>query len=261
MKLNLKKPIIFFDLETTGLSVTKDHIVQLSYIKVMPNGEEEEGDILINPGMPIPAETTAIHGITDEMVRDKETFAQMAKRLEQTFKGCDLAGYNSNRFDVPMLIEEFLHAGIKFDLSKVRCVDVQSIFYKKEPRTLTAAYKFYCGGKAFEGAHNAMNDIRATYEVLQAQLDRYANDEEEPVQNDIEWLGKYTRMNRNVDPMGAMVYDDKERPCFNFGKFKGRPVVEVLRQEPSYYAWFMNCDFAESSKQVLTQIKFSMMAK
>lgn len=260
MKLALKKPIIFFDLETTGLSVTQDRIVQIGYIKVQPNGTEEEGNILINPGRPIPKESSDIHHITDEMVADKPTFKQMAGRLEQIFKGCDLAGYNSNRFDVPMLIEEFLRADVKFDVSNVRFIDVQSIFYKKEPRTLSAAYRFYCG-EELEGAHSADADIRATYKVLQAQLDRYANDAEDPLQNDVAWLQEFTRMNRNADPMGAMVYDDKDRVCFNFGKHKGRPVLEVLDKEPSYYAWMMNGDFALSTKQVLTQIKLSMMMK
>lgn len=260
MKLSLKKPIIFFDLETTGLSITNDRIVQIGYIKVMPNGTEEEGNLLVNPECHIPEEVSAIHHITDEMVKDKPTFKQLAGRLEQIFKGCDLAGYNSNRFDVPLLIEEFLRADVKFDLSKVRFVDVQSIFYKKEPRNLSAAYRFYCG-KQLEGAHSADADIRATYEVLQAQLDRYANDEVDPLQNDIEWLQSYTRMNRNVDPMGAMVYDDQQRPCFNFGKYKGRLVTDVLTKDPSYYAWMINGDFARSTKQWITQIKLSMMAK
>lgn len=260
MKLSLKKPIIFFDLETTGLSITNDRIVQIGYIKVMPNGTEEEGNLLVNPECHIPEEVSAIHHITDEMVKDKPTFKQLASRLEQIFKGCDLAGYNSNRFDVPLLIEEFLRADVKFDLSKVRFVDVQSIFYKKEPRNLSAAYRFYCG-KDLEGAHSADADIRATYEVLQAQLDRYANDEVDPLQNDIEWLQSYTRMNRNVDPMGTMVYDDQQRPCFNFGKYKGRLVTDVLTKDPSYYAWMINGDFARSTKQWITQIKLSMMAK
>lgn len=260
MKLSLKKPIIFFDLETTGLSITNDRIVQIGYIKVMPNGTEEEGNLLVNPECHIPEEVSAIHHITDEMVKDKPTFKQLAGRLEQIFKGCDLAGYNSNRFDVPLLIEEFLRADVKFDLSKVRFVDVQSIFYKKEPRNLSAAYRFYCG-KQLEGAHSADADIRATYEVLQAQLDRYANDDVDPLQNDIEWLQSYTRMNRNVDPMGAMVYDDQQRPCFNFGKYKGRLVTDVLTKDPSYYAWMINGDFARSTKQWITQIKLSMMAK
>ena len=255
MKLNLRKPLIFFDLETTGISATKDRIVQLGYIKVMPNGSEEQGNFFINPEMHIPEEASAIHHITDEMVADKPTFKQMAGRLEQIFKGCDVAGYNSNRFDVPLLVEEFLRAGVKYDISKVRFIDVQNIFYKKEPRTLVAAYRFYCG-KELDGAHSAACAIRATYEVLQAQLDRY-----DDLENDVEWLQDFTRMNRNVDPMGAMVYDDKNRPVFNFGKYKARPVTEVLTQDPSYYSWMMNGDFALSTKHVLTQLKLAMMKK
>ena len=260
MQLHLTKPIIFFDLETTGLSVTHDRIVQLGYIKVLPNGVEEEGNLLFNPEMHIPEESSAVHHITDDMVQDKPTFGQYAGRLRQVFEGCDLAGYNSNRFDVPMLVEEFLRAGIKYDLRHVRCIDVQNIFYKKEPRTLVAAYRFYCG-KDLDGAHSADNDIRATYEVLQAQLDRYADDAVDPLQNDVEWLQQFTRMNRNVDPMGTMVYDDQNRPCFNFGKHKGCPVTEVLTKEPTYYAWMINGDFARSSKEMLTQIKLSMFNK
>lgn len=253
MKLNLKKPLIFFDLETTGTSVTQDRIVQLSYIKVMPNGVELTGNYFVNPEMHIPETSTAVHHITDEMVKDKPTFKELASKLIADFKGCDLAGYNSNRFDVPMLIEEFLRAGHTFDISNVRFIDVQNIFYKMEPRTLVAAYKFYCG-KELDGAHAADNDTRATYEVLQAQLDRYSE-----LQNDVEWLQEFTAMNHNVDPMGAMVYDEKKRPVFNFGKHKGRPVTEVLQREPTYYSWMMNGDFARSTKQVLTQIKLSMM--
>ncbi len=258
MELKLQKPLIFFDLETTGLRITQDRIVQLSYIKVMPNGTEEEDNLYINPEIPIPAETTAVHHITDAMVADKPTFRQLAGRLKQVFMGCDLAGYNSNRFDVPMLFEEFARAGVKFDLKSVRLVDVQSIFYKKEPRTLVAAYRFYCG-KELDGAHSADCDTRATYEVLKAQLDRYCNDVDEPLQNDVKWLCDYTRMGRNVDLVGAIVLDDKDRPCFGFGKFKGTPVVDVLTRERNYYDWMMNGDFAQSTKDVLTQIKLSMM--
>ena len=258
MKLNLQKPLIFFDLETTGLRITQDRIVQLSYIKVMPDGTEEEGNLYVNPECHIPEETTAVHHITDEMVANEPTFRQLAGRLKQVFMGCDLAGYNSNRFDVPMLFEEFARAGVKFDLRTVRLVDVQSIFYKKEPRTLVAAYRYYCG-KELDGAHSADCDTRATYEVLKAQLDRYKDDADEPLQNDVRWLCEYTRMGRNVDLVGAIVLDDKDRPCFGFGKFKGCPVEEVLRKERNYYDWMMNGDFAQSTKDVLTQIKLGMM--
>ena len=256
MTLDLRKPLIFFDLETTGLSITHDRIIQLGYIKVMPGGGETAGNFLFNPEMPIPPESSAIHHITDADVADKPTFKQMARQLEQLFKGCDLAGYNSNRFDVPLLIEEFLRAGVRFDLSHVRCIDVQNIFYKMEPRTLIAAYRFYCG-KQLEGAHDATSDIRATYEVLQAQLDHYAGE----LQNDVQWLSDFSRMNRNVDLMGTMIYDDHDRPIFNFSKHKGCLVTEVLQKDPNFYPWVMNGDFAHSTKQVLTQIKLEMMKK
>lgn len=260
MKLNLRKPIVFFDLETTGVSVAKDRIVQIGYIKVMPNGEEKCGNYLVNPEMHIPEESSAIHHITDDMVKDQPTFRQLAGKLEQEFAGCDFAGYNSNRFDVPMLIEEFLRVGKSLDVRNSKFVDVQNIFYKKEPRTLIAAYKYYCG-KDLEGAHAADADIRATYEVLQAQLDRYANDDVDPIQNDIAWLAGYTQMTRFVDPMGAFVWDDQNRAVFNFGKHKGRPVLDVLQTEPGYYDWMINGDFALSTKQCLTALKLSMFKR
>ena len=255
MRLNLTRPLIVFDLETTGLDTVRDRIIQLAYIKLWPDGREERKNLLINPCKPIPQEVTALTGIRDSDVAAAPTFADVAQELRSEFEGCDLAGYNSNRFDVPLLIEEFLRAGISFDISKVRFVDVQNIFHKKEPRTLVAAYRFYCG-KELDGAHSADCDIRASYEVLQAQLDRY-----EDLENDVEWLQEFTRMNRNVDPMGAMVYDEKDRPVFNFGKYKGRPVTEVLTRDPSYYSWMMNGDFALSTKHTLTQLKFAMMKK
>lgn len=255
MKLSLKKPIIFFDLETTGISVMQDRIIQLSYIKVFPNGEEQEGNYYFNPGRHIPEASTAVHHITDEMVADKPTFKESAAKLVQVFRGSDLAGYNSNRFDVPMLVEEFLRAGVPLDVTKCHFIDVQNIFYKKEPRTLVAAYRFYCD-KNLEDAHSADADTRATYEVLQSQLERY-----DDLENSVEWLQDFSRMNRNVDLMGTMVFDDQDRICFNFGKHKGVPVVEVLEKEPSYYAWMMNGDFALSTKQMLTQIKLSTLIK
>ena len=253
MKLQLKKPIIFFDLETTGTQVATDRIVQLSYIKVMPSGEEISRNYYINPERPIPAETTAVHHITDEMVADKPTFRQLAQTLANDMAGCDFGGFNSNRFDVPLLIEEFLRSGVNMDFSKCRFVDVQNIFHKKEQRTLSAAYQFYCG-RELDGAHSADADTRATYEVLQAQLDRYPD-----LRPDVEFLGEFCRMNRNVDPMGSFVYDDKDRIVFNFGKHKGVPVIDVLRREPSYYTWMMQGQFPLSTKKVLTQIKLELL--
>lgn len=252
MELNLKKPIIFFDLETTGVNISHDRIIELSYIKVYPNGTEEEKSMRINPEMSIPAESTAIHHITDEDVADKPTFKQIAKELAKVFEGCDVAGYNSNRFDIPLLMEEFLRAGINIELSRQKFVDVQTIFHKMEQRTLSAAYKFYCNGD-LENAHSANADTRATYEVLKAQLDRYPN-----LKNDVEFLSNFSSFNKNVDLMGRIVYNEQGVEVFNFGKYKGVSVKEVFeRRDPSYYAWMMNGDFALDTKRVITKIKLA----
>ena len=252
MELNLKKPIILFDLETTGINISHDRIIELSYIKVYPNGTEEEKSMRINPEMSIPAESTAIHHITDEDVADKPTFKQIAKELAKVFEGCDIAGYNSNRFDIPLLMEEFLRAGINIELSRQKFVDVQTIFHKMEQRTLSAAYKFYCNGD-LENAHSANADTRATYEVLKAQLDRYPN-----LKNDVEFLSNFSSFNKNVDLMGRIVYNEQGVEVFNFGKYKGVSVKEVFeRRDPSYYAWMMNGDFALDTKRVITKIKLA----
>ena len=252
MELNLKKPIIFFDLETTGVNISHDRIIELSYIKVYPNGTEEEKSMRINPEMSIPAESTAIHHITDEDVADKPTFKQIAKELAKVFEGCDIAGYNSNRFDIPLLMEEFLRAGINIELSRQKFVDVQTIFHKMEQRTLSAAYKFYCNGD-LENAHSANADTRATYEVLKAQLDRYPN-----LKNDVEFLSNFSSFKKNVDLMGRIVYNEQGVEVFNFGKYKGVSVKEVFeRRDPSYYAWMMNGDFALDTKRVITKIKLA----
>ena len=252
MELNLKKPIIFFDLETTGVNISHDRIIELSYIKVYPNGTEEEKSMRINPEMSIPAESTAIHHITDEDVADKPTFKQIAKELAKVFEGCDIAGYNSNRFDIPLLMEEFLRAGINIELSRQKFVDVQTIFHKMEQRTLSSAYKFYCNGD-LENAHSANADTRATYEVLKAQLDRYPN-----LKNDVEFLSNFSSFNKNVDLMGRIVYNEQGVEVFNFGKYKGVSVKEVFeRRDPSYYAWMMNGDFALDTKRVITKIKLA----
>lgn len=248
MQLNLKKPIVFFDLETTGLDIMHDRIVQISIIKVMPNGEEIQRERLINPGIPIPAESTAIHHITDEMVASAPHFRQIAKSLANELTGCDIAGFNSNRFDLPILDQEFRRAGVKFDFSKARFVDVQTIFHKKEPRTLVAAYRFYCGGE-FPDAHNAAADTRATLEVFKAQLEKY-----EDLPKDIDELSKFAQMARNVDFMGRLVYDDKDREVINFGKHKGKLAEEVLKKEPSYYHWIMEGDFSQNTKDCFTRI-------
>ena len=231
MKLNLKNPIIFFDLETTGLDIANDRIIEIAYIKVYPNGNEESFTYRINPERPIPAESTAVHGITDEDVKDCPTFKQMANKIAADFKGCDLAGYNSARFDLPMLAEEFLRAEVDIDLSTRKMVDVQTIFHKKEQRTLSAAYKFYCQQDLVD-AHAAMADTKATYEILQSQLDRYPD-----LQNDMAFLADYTCTSKNVDFAGRIVYNDKGVEVINFGKYKGQPVVDVLKNDPGYYGW------------------------
>lgn len=249
MQLNLKNPLVFFDLETTGINIVKDRIVEISFVKVHPNGKEESKTRRINPEMPIPPESTAIHGITDEDVKDCPTFKEIAKSLAAQIEGCDLAGYNSNRFDIPLLAEEFLRAGVDIDLNKRKFVDVQTIFHKMEQRTLAAAYKFYCD-KSLENAHTAEADTMATYEVLKAQLDRYPE-----LQNDINFLSQYSSYTNNVDFAGRMVYNDKGEEVINFGKYKGRLVEEVLKNDPGYYSWIMNGDFPLNTKKILTEIK------
>lgn len=254
MKLNLERPIIFFDLETTGTNVTHDRIVELSYIKVMPDGTEEKKSRRINPEMPIPPESTAVHHITDEDVKDCPTFRQVSKALLQIFDGCDIAGYNSNKFDVPVLMEEFARCGLNFEIAGRRFIDVQNIFHKMEQRTLVAAYKFYCGAD-LENAHSALADTQATYEVLLGQLDRYST-----LKNDVGFLAEFSASGRNVDLAGRIVLNDKDQPVFNFGKHKGKTVAEVLRREPSFYDWMMQGDFPKNTKDVLRQLKFKYCA-
>jgi DNA polymerase-3 subunit epsilon len=252
MKLNLRKPLIFFDLETTGLNIMTDRIIEIAYLKVFPNGDEESRKMRINPEMPIPAESTEIHHITDDDVRNCPTFRQVAQMLANVFKGCDIAGYNSNNFDVPFLAEEFLRADADFDFANSRFIDVQVVFHKMEKRTLEAAYRFYCNAELTD-AHSADSDTKATYEVLKAQLDRYPE-----LQNDVEFLSKFTKYNRNVDYAGRIVFNDNGVEVFNFGKHKGKPVEQVLREEPAYYSWMMNGDFPLYTKKVLTSIRLRM---
>ncbi|MDR1257930.1 MAG: 3'-5' exonuclease [Tannerellaceae bacterium] len=249
MQLDLRNPLVFFDLETTGINIVKDRIVEISFVKVHPNGKEESKTRRINPGIPIPPESTAIHGITDEDVKDCPSFREIARSLAAQIEGCDLAGFNSNRFDIPMLAEEFLRADVDIDLNKRKFVDVQTIFHKMEQRTLTAAYKFYCG-KDLANAHTAEADTIATYEVLKAQLDRYPE-----LKNDINYLSQYSSYNNNVDFAGRMVYNDKMEEVINFGKYKGQLVADVLKNDPGYYAWIMNGDFTLNTKKMLTEIK------
>lgn len=256
MKLNLKRPIIFFDLETTGLDIAKDRIVELCYIRVEPNGNEEARSIRINPEMHIPEVASSVHGITDDDVKDCPTFADVAPQLAATFEGCDLAGFNSNRFDLPLLAEEFMKAGVNIDLSHVQAIDVQNIYHKLEKRTLAAAYKFYCG-RDLENAHSALADTQATYEVLQAQLDHYPND----LQNDVDFLAEFSRMNRNIDFAGRFVYDESGKELINFGKYKGKAIKDVLSRDPSYYSWIMQGDFTLNTKQVLTKLRLKYAAR
>ncbi len=250
MELNLKNPLVFFDLETTGIDIVHDRIVEISFLKVYPDGRKEGKTRRINPEMPIPPEATNIHGIKDEDVKDCPTFRMVAKSLAAQIEGCDLAGYNSNRFDIPLLAEEFIRAGVDMDLRKRKFIDVQTIFHKMEQRTLSAAYKFYCN-KVLEDAHTAEADTVAAYEVLKAQLDRYPD----VLQNDVEFLSGYSSFTRNVDFAGRVVYDDEGKEIINFGKHKGKTVEEVLRKEPSYYDWIMKGDFPLNTKKVFTEIK------
>lgn len=249
MKLKLKNPIIFFDLETTGINIVSDRIVQIAYHKVYPNGKEASKSMLINPEMPIPPESTAIHKITNEDVANCPTFKSVASEIVKDFEGCDLAGYNSNRFDIPLLAEEFLRVDADIDLSKRKFVDVQVIFHKKEQRTLSAAYKFYCD-KDLEGAHDAQVDTLATYEVLQSQLDKYPD-----LMNDIEFLSKFTTQNNNVDFSGKFIYNDNGEEIFNFGKYKGQLVTNILKTDTGYFGWMLSGDFSLHTKKVLTNIK------
>lgn len=277
MKLNLTRPLIVFDLETTGLDFIRDRIIQISYIKVSPYGTEERENLFVNPEKPIPHEVVELTGITDDDVKDAPTFKTLAPQLCEKFKGCDFAGYNSNHFDIPMLAEEFLRAGIDFDFSKVRLIDAQTIFHKMERRNLAAAYKFYCGRKMEDDftAHRADEDTEATYRVLMGELDKYAPGvQEEPdrvLENDMDYLAEFSKQNDNVDFAGRIVWkpvigadgkpvldaDGKEQKVevFNFGKYKGRPVADVLRTDIGYYSWMMGGDFTFNTKQVLTRIR------
>ena len=283
MKLNLTKPLVIFDLETTGLDIVRDRIIQISYIKVCPDGKEERKNIFVNPEKAIPVEVEKLTGITNEDVKNAPTFKSIAKTLEDDFKGCDFCGFNSNHFDVPMLAEEFLRAGIDFDFGKCRLIDAQTIFHKMERRNLAAAYKFYCGRKMEEDfvAHKADQDTEATYRVLMGQLDMYEpGRQEEPerqLHNDMDELAEISKTNDNVDFAGRIVWKpmldkdgkpllDKEgkprrHEVFNFGKYKGWDVAEILRKDPGYYSWMLGGDFTNNTKQALTRIRLREMQK
>lgn len=277
MKLNLTKPLIVFDLETTGLDLVKDRIIQISYIKVYPDGKEERSNQFVNPERSIPQEVVDITGITDADVANAPTFKMLAADLANKFQGCDFAGFNSNHFDVPMLAEEFLRAGIDFDFSKCNLIDVQTIFHKMERRNLAAAYKFYCGRKMEDDfvAHKADQDTEATYRVLQGELDMYApRKQEEPerqLNNDMNELAEFSKLNNNVDFAGRIIWKEMKdangnvltdsdgnprmQEVFNFGKYKGWSVAEVLNRDPGYFSWMLSSDFTYNTKQVLTRIR------
>ena len=252
MKLKLTRPIVFFDLETTGTNINSDRIVEISVVKLMPNGEIKSKTRRINPEMPIPAEATAIHHIPDEDVANEPTFRQVANSLAQIMAGCDIAGFNSNRFDIPLLDQEFVRAKVDFDFSKARFIDVQTIYHKKEPRTLVAAYRYYCG-KDLTEAHSALADTTATMEVLLAQLEKY-----DDLPCEVGALSEFASNNRNVDLMGRLIFDDKGREVINFGKYKGRLAEDVLSSDPGYYSWIMGGDFAQNTKNAFTRIRLSM---
>lgn len=268
MKLNLKRPLAFFDLETTGVNVASDRIVEISILKALPDGTEDIKTLRINPMMPIPLESSLVHGIYDEDIKHEPTFKQVGEELARFLDDCDLAGYNSNRFDIPVLMEEFLRNGIDFDIDNRHFVDVQNIFHQMEQRTLKAAYQFYCG-KNIENAHSAEADIKATYEVLKSQIEKYENKDWEdkkgqiskPVQNNIEALHKFTNLNKPVDFAARMVYNEDGLEVINFGKHKGRAVEEVFQSEPSYYNWMLNGDFPLYTKRCLEKIWNRMNAK
>ena len=284
MKLNLTKPLVVFDLETTGLDLVKARIIQISYIKVFPDGKEERENKLINPEEPIPPFITQLTGVTDDDVKDQPTFKEIAPKLAETFTGCDFAGFNSNGYDIPLLAEEFLRAGVDFDFAKCRMIDAMNIFRKMERRNLASAYKFYCGRKMeddFE-AHRADQDTEATYRVLMGELDKYAPgaDPDEPekvLENNMDFLHEFSKMNKNVDFAGRIVWaevkDAQGQPVldadgkpkmietFNFGKYKGMPVVNALQRDPGYYGWILGGDFTYNTKQVLTRIRLATFQK
>jgi DNA polymerase-3 subunit epsilon len=249
MQLNLTKPICFFDLETTGINITSDRIVEISILKVHPNGKEERHTWLVNPEMQIPEEVTAIHGISNEDVADKPTFKTLAKEIHNLIKDSDLGGFNSNRFDIPLLAEEMLRADVDFEMKNRHSVDVQTIFHKMEQRTLSAAYKFYCD-KNLDGAHSAEADTNATYEVLKAQIERY-----DELENDTKFLAEFSSRKKFADFAGFLIYNKEGLECFSFGKHKGKLVTEVLEKEPGYFGWILNADFPLYTKKVLTAIK------
>lgn len=255
MNIKLEKPIVFFDLETTGIQIATDRIVEISILKVFPNGNKESKTWLVNPEMEIPKEASDIHGITNEKVVTEPTFNELALKVSEMIAGCDLAGFNSNRFDIPLLAEEMLRADVNFDMQGRKAIDVQVIFHKKEQRTLGAGYEFYCG-KNLENAHSAEADTLATYEILEAQIAKY-----DDIESDVDFLSTYSTHSKRVDFAGFIIFDKEEIEIFSFGKYKGKKVVDVFRSNPGYYSWIQNADFPLYTKKVLTQIKETMKPK
>jgi len=249
MNLNLKRPIVFLDLEATGLNIGSDRIVEVALLKIYPNGNRESKVYKVNPTIPIPLEASKIHGIYDKDIKDCPTFKDIARELNAFFGGCDLAGYNSNKYDIPLLIEEFTRCDVHFDITTRKLIDVQNIFHKMEQRTLAAAYKFYCN-KILENAHSAEADTDATFEVLLSQLEKY-----DTLKNDVDFLSEFSSVTKNVDLAGRIVFNDKGEEVFNFGKYKGRNVYEIFNTEPSYYDWMMKGDFATNTKTIITQLR------
>lgn len=254
MELQLTKPLVFFDLETTGVNIAIDRVVEISILKIYPNGNKESKTWLVNPEIEIPPQAIAIHGITNEKVVTEPTFKELASTISKMISDSDLAGFNSTRFDIPLLAEEMLRAGIDFDMSNRKSVDVQVIFHKKEQRTLSAGYKFYCG-KDLEDAHSAEADTNATYEILKAQLDRY-----DDIENSVTALSEFSTQTKRADFAGFILFNDKKQEVFSFGKYKDRTVEEVLKENPGYYAWMQNADFPLYTKKVLKQIKERMIS-
>ena len=254
MKLNLEKPIVFFDLETTGVNIGTDRIVEISILKVFPNGNKESKTWLVNPEVEIPQGATDVHGITNEQVVTEPTFKELAPTVNEMIAGCDLAGFNSNRFDIPLLAEELMRAGIDFDMKTRKAIDVQVIFHKKEQRTLSAGYQFYCG-KELEGAHGAEADTNATFEILLAQLDKY-----DDIENSVDALSEFSSHGKRADFAGFILLNEEGQEIFSFGKYKGRTVEEVLKENPGYNNWIQNADFPLYTKKVLREIKERMSA-
>jgi DNA polymerase-3 subunit epsilon len=253
MKINLVRPICFFDLETTGINISKDRIVEISVLKIFPNGNKESKTWLVNPKIPIPDEVSNIHGITDDMVMNEPSFDSIGVHVKEMINKCDLGGFNSNKFDIPLLVEEFLRNEIDFNLENIKCIDVQNIFHKMEKRTLGAAYKFYCQ-KDLIDAHSSKADTLATFEVLEAQIEKYSE-----LENNVEFLSDFSSRNKSVDLAGFIIYNKDNIPCFSFGKHKGKTVDFIIENEPGYLGWILNSDFPMYTKKILTKLRLSKL--